>query len=314
MYSQDFYFKSHWLLQKIRGIIKLNKQRTIKEQRSVEEMTGYKMLVTDMDYTLLNKDKQVSERNRLALEAAMEKGVHVVVATGRIYTSALYYAKLLGISTPIIASNGAIIREEMRDETLYECLLQEEAMEKMISLTRDMDLFCHLFSRDTIYTEKLVNISNGYTQWNKLMAKDDQVKIKLLESFDHMTSEERKEIFKAVVVDEDADKLQKIREEIEKTGMVSVSQSMMDNLEVMNKEVSKGNAVKKLAERYGIKQEEIIAIGDNENDISMIDYAGLGVAMGNAVPCLKDRADYITADYMEDGVAQVVESFILQKL
>ena len=271
------------------------------------------MIVTDMDYTLLNKDKQVSERNRLALHAAMKKGVHVVVATGRIYTSALYYAKLLGISTPIIASNGAIIREEMTDDTIYECLLQEEAMLKMISLSREMGLFCHLFSRDTIYTEKLVNISNRYTEWNQFMAEKDQVQIKLLESFDQMTSDERKEIFKAVVVDDDAGKLQKIREEIEKTGIVSASQSLIDNLEVMNKEVSKGNAVKRLAERYGIKPEEIITIGDNENDISMIEYAGLGVAMGNGAQCLKDKADYITGDYMEDGVAQVVERFILEK-
>ena len=275
-------------------------------------MTEYKMLVTDMDYTLLNKDKQVSERNRLALLAAMEKGVHVIVATGRIYTSALYYAKLLGISTPIIASNGAIIREEETDDTIYECLLQEEAMQKMVELSRQMGLFCHLFSRDTIYTEKMVNISTRYTEWNKFMAEKDQVKIQVLESFDDLTEEERKGIFKAVVVDDDAEKLQKIREEIEKTGIVSVSQSLIDNLEVMDKAVSKGNAVQKLAERYGIKREEIITIGDNENDISMIEYAGLGVAMGNGAQCLKDKADYITGDYMEDGVAQVVEKFILK--
>lgn len=275
-------------------------------------MSEYKMLVTDMDYTLLNKDKQVSERNKRALQAAMEKGVHVVVATGRIYTSALYYAKLLGISTPIIASNGAIIREEETDNTLYECLLQEEAMEEMVKLSRDMGLFCHLFSRDTIYTEKMVNISTRYTEWNKFMAEADQVKIQVLESFDDLTPEERRGIFKAVVVDDDGEKLQKIREEIEKTGLVSASQSLIDNLEVMNKAVSKGNAVQQLAEHYGIKREEIITIGDNENDISMIEYAGLGVAMGNGVQCLKDKADYITADYVEDGVAQVVEKFILK--
>ena len=274
-------------------------------------MSKYKMLVTDMDYTLLNKDKNVSERNKKALMAAMEKGVHVVVATGRIYTSALYYAKLLGISTPIIASNGAIIREEHTDRTMYQCLLDEKAMKEMIRLCRELGLFCHLFSRDTIYTEKLVNVSTRYTEWNKFMAEEDQVKVRLLESFDSMTDGEKSEIFKAVVVDDDDSKLKRIREEIEKTGLVSVSQSLVDNIEVMNKEVSKGNAVKKLAELYGIHRDEIITIGDNENDISMIEYAGLGVAMGNAVQCLKDRADYITGDYMEDGVAQVVEKFIL---
>lgn len=274
-------------------------------------MVKYKMLVTDMDYTLLNKDKDVSERNKKALKAAMDKGVHVVVATGRIYTSALYYARLLGISTPIIASNGAIIREEQTDDTMYQSLLPETAIKEMIRLTREIGLYCHFFSKDTIYTERLVNVSSRYTEWNKFLAEKDQVKIRLLDRFEDMTEYQKNEIFKAVVVDNDNSKLQYIRSEVLKTGIVTVSQSLSDNIEVMNKEVSKGNAVAKLAEIYDIKPAEIITLGDNENDISMIEYAGLGVAMGNAVQLLKDRADYITADYMDDGVAQVIEKFIL---
>lgn len=269
------------------------------------------MIVTDMDYTLLNKDKAVSERNKNALKAAMDKGVHVVVATGRIYTSALYYAKLLGVSTPIIASNGAIIRDEDADETLYQCLLPNIAIEEMIRLTREKGLYCHFFSKDTIFTEKLINISTRYTEWNKYMAERDQVKIRLLDNFEAMTENEKSEIFKAVVVDADESKLQYIREEILKTGIVSVSKSLEDNIEVMSKEVSKGNAVSKLAEMFSIDKSEIITIGDNENDISMIEYAGLGVAMGNAEQCLKDKANYVTGDYMCDGVAQVIEKFIL---
>lgn len=271
----------------------------------------YKMLVTDMDYTLLNKEKKVSERNKKALEAAMEKGVRVIVATGRIYTSALYYAKLLGISTPIIASNGAIIREEHTDKTLYQAILSDVAINEMIRLTKETGLFCHFFSRDTIFTEKIINVSVNYMNWNKYLAEEDQVKIKLLNSFEELSEREKNGIFKAVVIDDDKDKLQYLREEILKTGVVTVSQSLKDNIEVMNKEVSKGNAVAKLAEIYNIPREEIITFGDNENDISMIEYAGLGVAVGNAADCLKERADYITDDYMEDGVAKAIEKFII---
>lgn len=275
-------------------------------------MTDYKMIVTDMDYTLLNKAKNVSTRNRLALKAAAEKGIHVVVATGRIYTSALYYAKLLGISTPIIASNGAIIREENTDKTFYQCTLPEPAIDEMVRLTRLEGLYCHLFSQDTIYTEKITNVSYRYTEWNKYMDEADKVKIELVSSFEAMTPQQKSGIFKAVVIDDDSSKLRRIREAIEKTGLVAVSQSLRDNIEVMSRDVSKGNAVKLLADIYGIHREQIIAIGDNENDVSMIEYAGLGVAMGNAADCLKEAADYITADYMEDGVAQVIEKFILK--
>lgn len=275
------------------------------------EKLKYKMIVTDMDYTLLNKDKQVSDRNKAALQAAAEKGVAIVVATGRIYTSALYYARLLGISTPIIASNGAIIRDEHTDKTLYQRLLDTRAIDEMIRLTREAGLFCHLFSRDTIYTEKIVNVSVRYTEWNKFLAKESQVKIRLVDRFESMSQEEKAGIFKAVVIDEEGSKLKHIRDEIMKTDLVVVSQSLKDNIEVMHKETSKGNAIARLAEIYQISREEIIAFGDNENDISMIEYAGLGIAVGNAVQDLKDKADYITDDYDKDGVAKAIEKFVL---
>lgn len=277
----------------------------------------YKMLVSDMDYTLLNKEKMVSERNREAVRRAMEKGVHMVVATGRIYTSARVYAKLLGVSTPIIASNGAIIREAAFDspvdteKTIYKDVLSMEAVKEMVRLSRKYGLFCHFFTEDTIYAEKLINVSLRYTEWNKFLGEQDKVKIKIVDDLERAFEEDKVQILKSVVVDSDSEKIQGLRNDIVGTGIVSVSQSMKDNLEVMNRGVTKGNAVKMLAQLYGIDREEIIAIGDNENDISMIEYAGMGIAMGNAEESLKSVADHITGDYQEDGVAEAIERFIL---
>jgi len=278
---------------------------------------NYKMLVTDMDYTLLSKEKKISERNREAIFKAVEKGVHMVVATGRIYTSARVYAKLLGLSTPIIASNGAIIREEAfnnpldTERTIYKDTLKMETIREMIRLSHKYDLLCHFFTEDTIYAEELVNISLRYTEWNKYLGEEDQVKIKIVDDIESAFNQDKAEVLKAVVMDEDSGKIQNLRDNIIKTGIVSVSQSMKNNLEVMNKGVTKGNAVKILAQMYGIDRKEIIAIGDNENDMSMIEYAGLGIAMGNAEEALKNAADYITGDYQKDGVAEAIERFIL---
>ncbi len=277
----------------------------------------YKMLVSDMDYTLLNKDKMVSERNRDAVRKAIEKGVHMVVATGRIYTSARVYAKLLGVGTPIIASNGAIIREAVFDnpldteKTIYKDILPMEAVREMIRLSRKHGIFCHFFTEDTIYAEKLVTVSLRYTEWNQFLGREDQVKIKIVDDIEKAIIEDNVQILKSVVVDSSSEKIQLLRNSIVETGIVSVSQSMKDNLEVMNKGVTKGNAVRMLAEMYGIKRDEIIAIGDNENDISMIEYAGMGIAMGNAEESLKNVANHITGDYQEDGVAEAIERFIL---
>ncbi|MDD3704826.1 MAG: Cof-type HAD-IIB family hydrolase [Clostridiaceae bacterium] len=269
----------------------------------------YKMLVTDMDYTLLNKEKQVSERNREALKRAVEKGVHMVVATGRIYTSARIYAKLLRLSTPIIASNGAIIKDASK--TVFRDILNQDTVREMLRLCHKYGAYCHFFTENTIYSEKLINVSLRYTEWNKYMGEEDQVKIRIVDDGEEIIEAAKSEVLKAVVFDDDDDKIQKLREGIIETGIVSVSQSMKHNLEVMNKGVTKGNAVRILAQMYGINREEIIAIGDNENDISMIEYAGLGIAMGNAEESLKRVANHITGDYQEDGVAEAIEQFIL---
>ena len=269
----------------------------------------YKMLVTDMDYTLLNKEKRVSDRNREALRRAMEKGVHMVVATGRIYTSARIYAKLLGLDTPIIASNGALIKDASK--TIFRGILSQDTVREMLRLCHKYGIYCHFFTENTIYSEKLINVSLRYTEWNKYMGEEDQVKIRIVDDGEEIIEAAKTEVLKAVVFDEDDEKIQKLRDGIMETGIVSVSQSMKHNLEVMNKGVTKGNAVRILAQLYGINREEVIAIGDNENDISMIEYAGLGIAMGNAEELLKRAADHVTGDYQEDGEAEAIEKFIL---
>ena len=271
----------------------------------------YKMVVMDMDNTLLNKEKQVSKRNKEALKKAMEKGVHLVVATGRIYVSARFYAKLLEINTPIIASNGAIIKEERTNNVIYKSVLKDQIAIEMVRLCRNYGLFCHLFSYDTVFTEKIINISSRYAEWNESLEGEDKINIKLVDKLEDSIKEERGKILKAVVVDSDEDKLRAIRNEMFYSYGVSVSQSLRNNLEVMNKGVNKGNAIRILCELYGISKEEVIAIGDNENDISMIEYAGMGIAMGNAADYIKEKADYITGHYQEDGVAQAIEKFIL---
>jgi len=271
----------------------------------------YKMIVMDMDYTLLNAEKGVSPRNKEALRKAKEKGILLVVATGRIYVSARFYAGLLNIETPIIASNGAIIREGRTNKTIFKSILSSKVAIKMIELCREKGLFCHLFSDNTVFTEKIINVSSRYTKWNKILEEEDKINIKVVNSLEDAVKEEGNKIVKAVVVDSNENYLRYIRDNLNSMGMSSVSQSLKGNMEVMNKGVSKGNAIKILCELYDIDKNEVIAIGDNENDISMIEYAGMGVAMGNASDNVKEKADYVTGDYLEDGVAQAIEKFVL---
>lgn len=275
------------------------------------EIDKYKMIVMDMDYTLLNADKGVSPRNKEALRKAGEKGVLLVVATGRIYVSARFYAGLLNIETPIIASNGAIIREGLTNKTIFKSILSGKVAVKMIELCREKGLFCHLFSDNTVFTEKIINVSSRYTEWNKTLEDEDKINIKVVSRLEDAVKKDGNKIVKAVVVDSNEDSLRYIRNNLNSMGASSVSQSLKGNMEVMNKGVSKGNAIKILCELYNIDRNSVIAIGDNENDISMIEYAGMGIAMGNASDNVKEKADYVTGDYLEDGVAQAIEKFVL---
>ena len=272
----------------------------------------YKMVVMDMDYTLLNRKKEVSERNRQAIVKAIEKGIIVVLATGRIFSSARKYARDLQVLTPVIASNGAIIADYLSDKIYYKNLLPEPAILKMIELSHKYQLYCHLYTMDKIYTERIVNISTHYLEWNNTLPDADKINVIVEPCLSDAILKEKGNILKAVVVDNDSSKINGLREEILATGIVSASQSLKDNVEVMNIDVSKGNAVRYLAEMYKIPRSQVIAIGDNENDISMIEYAGLGIAVGNAEEKLKIAADYVTGHYENDGVAEAIEKFILK--
>lgn len=271
----------------------------------------YKMIAMDMDGTLLNNSKEVSEFSRKILKRAAEKGVKLVVCTGRIFTSARVYARLIGTEAPIIASNGAYIREKDRNEIIFQRYLSEDHIKKVVETGIRYGLYPHVFTADTIYTKKLVFFSANYNRWNQTLPEDERVKIEIVDNFDSAIRENKGRILKVVVADDDIERVMSAKEEIKNTMDVSIFSSSSNNFEVMAPEISKGYAVKILSKYYGISREEIICIGDNENDTSMIEYAGLGIAMGNATEELKQIASYITDTNENDGVAKAVEKFVL---
>ena len=273
---------------------------------------NYKLICIDMDGTLLNDKKIISEENIKAIRLANEKGVRVAVCTGRIFTSADFFSELLGVKSPVIASNGAYIVEKDRGEVVYNATLGVEKCKKLLSMFRKYDIYPHYYTSDTVFTEQLVYSSLFYEEVNKTLPKDKQVKIVLVNDWDEIFKKYEKLIFKGIAVDKDIEKIKKAKVYLRSLEEFEVVSSRFDNFEAMNNGVSKGNAVKILGEYYGIAREQIICIGDSENDLSMIKYAGLGVAMGNADQEVKEAAQYITDSNNCDGVARVIEKFVLE--
>lgn len=269
---------------------------------------GYKLIAIDMDGTLLNSDNEVSERTRKAIVRAGEKGVYIILATGRLLASAIKYSYKMDLKTPIISSNGAIVIDGNKN-IIYEKSIHKNTVETITKLADIHNLYYHFYTKDSLYSnqydEDIIKFYNP-----KGIDKDDKIKFNLYNDIREVV-DNNIEVYKFIFIDNDTKKLYKLREELKSIENVNVCSSWSNNVEVMQREVSKGNSLKYLCERLNVSREDVIAIGDNENDLSMIDFAGLGVSMGNGAEKIKSIADIITSTNNEDGVAKIIEKYIL---
>lgn len=270
----------------------------------------YKLVAMDLDGTLLDSHKQISQRNLNEIKRVIQKGVRVVVCSGRIYKGAKLYARQIGTQELVIACNGATIRDASDDSVIFENSLNPEDCLKIIDICHDENIYFHTYVNDTMYTEKLMYGSTFYSQLNKNLEPEDRIDVQVVDDVKSVIGNSHLKASKIVVVSDDRQQLLKARKRAEEVETIEVMSSFDDNFEVMNRGVSKANALDFIMKRYGIINEEVIAIGDNENDYSMIKMAGLGIAMGNGEDSLKEIAGYITLTNDEDGVAVAIKKFL----
>lgn len=274
-----------------------------------------KLICIDMDGTLLNSNHEISERNKEALRQAKKLGVNIAITTGRLFGSARYYSNLIGIeNTPVIASNGAYIKTNYEDIPILENSIPKEIAIEIYKIIKKHNLKINFNSWDTLMREDEVPDDHAYTIMNKQLPDDKKVKfiinsdfISAIESFDG-------KILKGIVIErENLDNLWAAKDELKEIfgDKLHVVSSGTDNIEIMIGTTSKGNAVAHLADILNVNAEEVMCIGDSENDISMLKFAGIGVAMGNGLQMVKDIADYITDTNDNDGVSKAVEKFVL---
>jgi hypothetical protein len=271
---------------------------------------GYKLIAIDMDDTLLTHDKKISEGNIKALRLAHEKGIHIVISTGRIYASAYSYSEVLGFKPFIIASNGAIIRDP-DNRKLYESVMDMNEIVQLIRISERYNTYYHFYSDTTVYTPEVSNKYEKYAEWNKLFSSFLKVDVKEIENPLVNVYKLNTAIVKYVIFNDDNNLIKIIRDDLGVKSNLNITSSYFNNIEIINKGVNKGNALKILGEYYNIDRSEMIAVGDSENDLEMVKYAGLGVAVDNAIDLLKNNADFITKSNMDNGVAYVIEKYIL---
>lgn len=265
----------------------------------------YKMVAMDLDDTLLRNDLSISERTCNAIATAQEMGVKVILASGR-PTSAMdpiaQHLQMHKYNSYILSYNGAIITETNSTKRVYEKMLNGDTARKLYELSKKHDVFIHTYKNNEIITPK----DNKYTQIESKITGLDVVQV------DDFKEKIGDKVVKVLMVNH-PEKISVAENALRDVigDKISMFTSKPYFLEFMESGVDKGSSIKILAEKLGISKDEVICIGDGFNDLSMIEYAGLGVAMGNANNEIKNHANYIAPSNMEDGVAHVIEKFIL---
>jgi len=259
----------------------------------------YKLLALDLDGTLLMPDHKIAIETVNAIKKIVSNGAHVTLSTGRAFPSAKMHAQEAGIIEPLITYNGAWIRSiDGKGLNLLRAVSLEQ-MEYIIDYCRKNNIFVQYYNDDKVIIEKVSE---------EALRDPDLTNCGYVEVGDFY-SVERKISPKMLIVSS-AQKAPEIMNELKNNKMnLHISQSTPRLVEVMNMGVSKGSALPILCEHLGVTREETICCGDHINDIEMVKWAGLGVAMGNASPKLKECADHITKAQYSYGVLEVIETF-----
>lgn len=261
----------------------------------------YKLVAIDLDGTLLDPYLKISQRSLGVIQEAIEKGVIITLSTGRMFAAALPFARELQLDVPIITCNGAAVICAQTQKIYHEKSLPYEVILDVINMARELKMELSLYTVHDIYVEDITNNTHIHEQIdNAEVKKADLTEIA-----------REKSIIKILF---SSSELYKHAEEVYQQFKRDCTFyfSLPWFVEIVGKGVDKADALKEVANKFHVHPEEIIAIGDNFNDLPMIKYAGLGVAMGNAPKDLKELANYVTRAHDDDGVAHVIENFIIK--
>lgn len=239
-----------------------------------------KLIALDMDGTLLNRRQEISEENRKAITEAIEKGVQIVLSTGRHLHSTKPYADSMNLNSYLVVINGSQIWDP-KGNLLESHPLQEDVIHSMWELCDKHGCRFWAMTGDSEFRKDFPKEISG-REWLKFGFDLD----------DH-------EIRKAIL------------EELQQNDQLEISNSSPLNIEVNALGINKANALKKICSELNITMDEVMAVGDSLNDLAMIQAAGCGVAMGNAQEAVKEAADWVTDTNDEHGVAKAIRHWVL---
>lgn len=266
--------------------------------------TLIRLIAADLDGTLLDAGRAVSPETRRILDRVRALGVTVVLATGRTYEGVRGIYDHLGLDSPVITNNGGLVYDPVTDTVLDGHPLPPAVLKALLGWLDSRGIYNQFYTRDTIYIRRLDYITREWAEKNASLPEAQRIRMELLGDGPLPAALDTEPFYKLLVMDRDPAVIQAVRRHVDAIPELDTTVSIENGLDILSAGISKGLGLERLAARLGIPREEIMAFGDQENDIEMLRYAGVGVAMENAGDHVKASADQVAPLHNEDGLAR----------
>lgn len=281
---------------------------------AVQTMKEIRLIVSDVDGTLVNNKKKITPGTMAAVTKAQAAGIRFAIASGRAWGEMDEILTTLPMVEDFICSNGALVvhYHEGKETTLFRESFSREQTKAILMALKDLDVYTEAYSGSHIYGEEAC-VSHFSDYVSDTIAPLIMATRQMVPHMVDYVLEKQLPIEKVQIFYGTEGKKQQAKRLVEALGMFTVIESSEGNLEFVLPQISKGRAVKALADSMGITAEQVMTIGDSNNDLSMLTYAGTSFAMASGEDTAKQAAKYITASNEEDGVAQAIYTVLARR-
>lgn len=262
-----------------------------------------KMVVTDIDGTIYSPQIGITKEVKDCIHSLIENNIHVAIATGRNFGSTKNVADEIGIKCPLICYQGGLINT-YDGQTIDVKYVDEKLAREIVRELKNRKIHLNVYIEDVLFVENDNDIIKEYVG-------DKGIDYFKVDSFDEL---DFSKLNKILAIDHNTELIENLIKELQNNyPELYIVKSQPIFCEIANKEATKGNAIKLLASKYGFTEKEVLAIGDQNNDIEMVITAGVGVAMGNGTDEIKFNADYITDTVENNGFVKAIDKFVWGK-